>query len=319
MYGSAISTPSSSSEQLIALLKRSIGEPASYSIVGSRGKFLALAQELGIETPETQEVNNADEVCTWCTANGFPAVLKADGTSGGQGVKVVDTMEQAMAAYRSLHLPVPSAMVLKRTFIDRDLNLLSPWLKRKRHTVTIQKFVSGTDFNIAVACWQGEVIATLGAEVLETWRKNGPASVIRMVPDGEMLRVARLVAGRLGLSGLFGLDFLVDKATGRHTLIEINPRATQTCHIPLGANHDLVSALCAAMTGETLEPISITEQEEIALFPLAWQSSQPHVSLQSAFHDIPWEEPNLVRAGEAETQLLSHAKWMQLCMRALQR
>jgi hypothetical protein len=48
---------------------------------------------------------------------------------------------------------------------------------------------------------------------------------------------------------------------------------------------------------------------------MAWQS-RPTANLESAYQDVPWEEPNLVRAGEAETYLLSRPKWMQLWMRA---
>jgi hypothetical protein len=197
IYGSAAGYEAPISGEVVDLLTRSMGDPSSYPIVASRGKFLALAREQGIRTPATEDVGSPEEVRAWCEQSGFPAVLKADGTSGGQGVKTVHTMEQALAAFRHLHAPVPATVVLKRASIDRDLNLIVPWMKRKRHAVTIQKFVDGTDFNIAVACWKGEVIASVGAEVLQTWRPHGPASVIRLVPDGEMLRITRILARRL--------------------------------------------------------------------------------------------------------------------------
>jgi len=316
LYEKVSSENTPASRQLRALVVRSIGDASSYPILASRYKLLALARELGISTPATQEVSSSDDVRSWCAANSFPAVLKADGTSGGQGVRIVKTLEEALAAFRSLRAPAPALVVLKRATIDRDRNLVQPWLQRKRHTVSIQKFVPGRDFNIAVGCWQGEVISTVGAEVLETWRPHGPASVIRLVPSGPMLDAARSLVRRLQLSGLCGFDFLVDRETGEHTLIEINPRATQTAHIPLGPEHDIPTALFSAMTGEAREALSVTNNEEIALFPQAWQSAPPRPHLASAYHDVPWEAPQLVRAGEAETHLLARAKWIQLWMKA---
>ena len=51
---------------------------------------------------------------------------------------------------------------------------------------------------------------------------------------------ARRIAARFGLSGLQGLDFVRDEEGLPH-LIEINPRATQICHLALGS--DLPAAL----------------------------------------------------------------------------
>jgi hypothetical protein len=133
IYGSAAGYEAPISGEVVDLLTRSMGDPSSYPIVASRGKFLALAREQGIRTPATEDVGSPEEVRAWCEQSGFPAVLKADGTSGGQGVKTVHTMEQALAAFRHLHAPVPATVVLKRASIDRDLNLIVPWMKRKRH------------------------------------------------------------------------------------------------------------------------------------------------------------------------------------------
>ncbi len=311
MDQAAAASSSARNQALHALLTRSLGDPASYPILESRGKFIAVARESGVPVPETEEVTNAEQVRAWCKRSGFPAVLKADGTSGGQGVRIANTLDEAVSAFERLHAPNRLAVALKRALIDRDLNLILPWWRRERHGVTIQKYVSGKDFNISVACWKGEVLAAVGAEVLETWRPNGPAAVIRLQPNGPMLQVAQTIVRRLNLSGLCGFDFLVDPQTQTYTLLEINPRSTQTGHIPLGVGHDLPSALYTALTGEAREPEAITTNDKIALFPLAWQSPEPRIYLATAYPDIPTVAPDLVRAGEAETELLLRSKWVQ--------
>ncbi|MGD0304911.1 MAG: hypothetical protein ABSC71_08795, partial [Candidatus Acidiferrales bacterium] len=80
-------------------------------------------------------------------------------------------------------------------------------------------------------------------------------------------------------------------------LIEINPRSTQVGHLALGPGRDIPAALYAATTGR--EPQSsdpITENRTIALFPQEWIRDSASPYLRSAFHDVPWEEPELIRA-----------------------
>ena len=58
---------------------------------------------------------------------------------------------------------------------------------------------------------------------------------------------AQRMVHALGLSGLCGLDFVIENSSGDAYLIEINPRATPVCHLALGAGHDLPAALLARL------------------------------------------------------------------------
>ncbi len=84
--------------------------------------------------------------------------------------------------------------------------------------------------------------------------------------------------------------------TGNAYLIEINPRATQVGHLNLGPGRDLPAAVYAALIGKAAQPApKVTEKNTIALFPQEW-IRDPHSSfLQSAYHDVPWQEPALIR------------------------
>ncbi len=106
---------------------------------------------------------------------------------------------------------------------------------------------------------------------------------------------AEKIARRLRLSGIHGLDFMLEAETGNAYLIEINPRTTQVGHLALGAGSDLPAALCAAMTGKAVQPApKVTENETIALFPQEWKRDPSSPFLLSAYHDVPWQEPALV-------------------------
>jgi hypothetical protein len=108
--------------------------------------------------------------------------------------------------------------------------------------------------------------------------------------------VEKLVSS-LGVSGLCGFDFMIEDSTEHAYLIEMNPRSTQICHMPLGAGRDLPAALHAILTGESLhEAPSVTDGDIIALFPQEWQQNPASEFLHTAYHDVPWSETELVRA-----------------------
>jgi predicted ATP-grasp superfamily ATP-dependent carboligase len=112
-----------------------------------------------------------------------------------------------------------------------------------------------------------------------------------------MSTVAEKIVGRLNLSGIIGFDFMLEKQSGNPHLIEVNPRATQVGHLNLGPGRDLPAALYAAFTGEAIrEAPKVTENRIIALFPQEWKLNPESPFLQSGYHDVPWEEPELIRA-----------------------
>jgi hypothetical protein len=112
-----------------------------------------------------------------------------------------------------------------------------------------------------------------------------------------MTEACEKTAHRFKLSGLHGLDFMLEAHTGNAHLIEINPRTTQVGHLGLGLDRDLPAALYAALTGKETEPASkVTENETIALFPQEWGRDPKSEFLLSAYHDVPWEEPELIRS-----------------------
>ncbi|HEX5234116.1 MAG TPA: ATP-grasp domain-containing protein [Silvibacterium sp.] len=316
LHEQAPSIDESTSSFVRLLLSRSMGEPDSFSIVSSRTKFLAAAQAEGIEALPTEEIPDLQALSRWFATNSLPAVLKADGTSGGEGVKIVRTEEQGRRAWRKLHAPVGLAHVIKKTCCERDPHHIVPWVRRRRRAVSIQPFVHGDDSNVAVACWKGELLGTISLDVLRAWRPKGPASLVELSQNDEMIAAARTLVRRLRLSGLCGFDFITDHATGRTRLIEINARATQTCHLPHGIPRDLIGSLVSALAGRSLPALNQARRRGIiALFPLAWKSGIPSEMLDSTHHDIPWEEPLLVQAGFAEKDKSLYEKCLQMWAR----
>jgi hypothetical protein len=304
LYWTSSQAKDKDSVTISKLLQHSMGNPAGYPVTESREKFMALLRELDVRVPETRTVDSAAQVEKWLAQFGFPAVLKADGTSGGEGVKIVHSIPEALRAYKTLHAPLATIMAAKRTFIDRDSNCIVPWLMQHPRQVSIQRFVAGPDATVAVACWQGEALASIDAEVLQTSKPKGPATIIRLCRNDERLQAVQKIVRKLGFTGLCGFDFMMDAANGDAYLIEMNARATQTCSLPLGPQASLISSFCTAMGGQPFdeEPLQLSS-DTIALFPAAWQGDTSSDLFQSSYLDVPLDEPDLVSLGMKQIQI----------------
>jgi Carbamoyl-phosphate synthase L chain, ATP binding domain len=282
--------------EVCALIVRSLGAPESFPVEYARTTFMDVAREEGIRVPTTQVVANLDDLRKWIAQAGFPFVLKANGTSGGYGVRIVHSPEEAERALRTLHAPPSLARAAKRTLIDHDVTLVAPALLRRRPVVNGQTFVAGREATSAIACWQGAVLAALHFEVVEKRNSTGPATVVRLIENVEMSATAEKMVRRLHLSGLHGFDFMLEEQTGAAHLIEMNPRATQVGHLSLGPGRDIPAALYSALSGKPIQVAAkVTERDTIALFPQEWIRDPESGFLQSAYHDVPWEETELIQ------------------------
>jgi biotin carboxylase len=255
-----------------------------------------VAKEESIRVPATQVIRNMDDLRNWLPRTGFPTVLKANGTSGGDGVRVVHTLADAERCFNELQAPPLLARAVKRALVDQDKTLLWPSILRRRPVVNAQTFVAGNEATSTVVCWKGAVLASLHFEVVNKASSAGHATVVRLIENAEMSAAVQGMVRRLNLSGFYGFDFMLEADTRNAYLIEVNPRSTQVGHLSLGAGHDLPAALYAALSGKTLEPSpKVTEKDTIALFPQEWIRDPDSPFLRTAYHDVPWEAPELIR------------------------
>jgi hypothetical protein len=284
-------------ESVCALITRSLGAPDGFPVVCARASLIESALQEGIRVPKTEVILNDKDLSRWLAQSGFPTVLKANGTTGGVGVRIVNTVEEAEHAFRLLQAPPLFARAVKRALMNSDRTLLWPSLLRRQSVVNGQMFVPGQEATSMIACWEGKVLASLQFEVLKKKGPFAPATVVRLIENAEMSHAARRMANRLKLSGLHGFDFMLEEHTQKPYLIEINPRATQVGHLTLGPGRDLPAALYAAISGEPIRPApKLTEHDTITLFPQEWITDPTSPFLKSSYHDVPWEEPELVRA-----------------------
>jgi hypothetical protein len=296
LYYSLKNNNDKSSTQVRRLIERSIGPPDSYPTVMGRAAILELACNEGVRVPKTAVLKGIGDLEPWSKQLGFPLVLKTDGSSSGEGVRIANTLSEARRAFRTLQAPPQLIRVAKRVLIGRDMRWIKPTLERRRSVVNVQEFIRGRDATSLAACWNGEILAALHFEVINKEYECGPSSVLRLIDKEEVSAVAQKIVRRLNLSGLHGFDFLLEKDTEKPYLIEMNPRATQVGHLALGPARDLPAALVAAVRGEPMPNTDkVTENPTVALFPQEWSRDPQSPMLNTAYHDIPWEEQDLIR------------------------
>ena len=275
------------------LIERSLGNPAGFATARARHPLLSVARAEGLVTPETAELHSPDELDEWLATHELPCVLKVDGSWSGNGVRVVHSRSEAHRAFQRLGDRCPFWLALKRGVINRDPYWLPESLGHVAGSVSVQSYIRGRPANCAVFCWQGRVLAGIAVDVLQTREANTPATIVRLVDRPEMLNAAKVLASRLQMSGFFGLDFMVEAATDRAYVIEMNARPTPLCHLRLGPGRDLVGALISALSGHPLLASCVTQAEIIAYFPDAGRMDDGEIPAD-AYYDIPVGAPALV-------------------------
>jgi thioesterase domain-containing protein len=283
-----------SGARMRARLQRSLGSPDKVTCVYSRAAVLTMARELGVLCPPTETVRSAGDISAWFDRHPGPAVLKTDGSWGGRGVAIVCTEADGRRAWNEMRRRLPLARALRRLVVERDPWPLRARLIGTRPTLSIQTYVPGRPANAAVACFQGTALGAVLAEVVESDGSTGPSTVLRVIDNPDMTYAVKSIVSNLELSGLCGLDFILDD-DGRAHLLELNPRATPTSHLIAADGTDLLTALRTAF-GDERPPVRAATYPDglVALFPqeLVRDPSSPNLGI--AYHDVPSHAPDLV-------------------------
>jgi len=291
-----------SMQAIAQLIERSLGNPAAFSIVRSRTSLIQIAAASGILVPRTTSLLSSDELARWSQNEPLPWFIKTDGSWGGWGVKTVTTHDEAEAVVAAMRRPLGTAQMLKRLVVNRDAFWIESWRTRHVPAISAQTAIAGRPCNIVVFARCGIILASIAVEVVSAQSRTGAATVIRIAEGGAMLHAATTLVRDLQLSGYLAFDFVLEEGSGLLYLIELNPRFAMPGHLRLGGAHDLSAAVSADVSGKSADPPAYPiRTDTVAYFPQAWLADPAAPVLCTAYHDVPWSEPELVR----ELMLLS--------------
>lgn len=281
-------------KRIAGLIELSLGPQTSFRAIRNKSDFLTLAADEGLRCPKTI-VFPADRVFDPAQSSlNYPILAKADHSDGGRSVRIV----RRPADLRALvwELQTPCTWRGRRCFgVMLGSEALSRFKLPLRRTISLQEYIGGRPGNRAVVCWKGKVLAGISVEAVEVTHGCGPASVVRIIDHPEMSLTCERMVRRLELSGFVGFDFVLDSAD-QAWLLEMNPRVTQTCHFVLADGTNLAAALRAQMTSRPTRSRPVTVYRDlVALFPNEMLRAPSGKYLKLCRHDVPWDEPELVR------------------------
>ncbi|GAN96939.1 hypothetical protein Geu3261_0127_037 [Komagataeibacter europaeus NBRC 3261] len=279
-------------------IERSLGRHEYFGYAQTRLKLIDVLREQGIPTPAATNLATLHDARRWCATTPGPWVFKRDRSWGGSGVVIADTQHEAEVGFHRLSQPVRMVCALRVLLADRDIYSFMEATERRPLPVIAQAHVTGMPANIMVACWEGEVLATLGVNVVSYQGRTGAATVIEITQSADMERAARVACATLKLSGFFGLDFVRCAKTGTYHFIEMNPRLTQIGHLCHGGN-TLIRRLLQHVRGRAQVAVpsaamELHERTMIALFPQILRTEPQTLNSTAAWIDIPWRYPELV-------------------------
>ena len=269
--GGAAALPS----DVVDLVRRSLGNPAMYSLFAVRRRAFETALAAGIPVPAQADVGTLQACLAFAGAHGYPVVLKQESSRGGVGTFILDN-EAALLAFGEGPRFNPSGPA---------------WV--------IQAFVSGALGMHAVFADQGRVLAQLSAVQISrrSKRLTAPSSVVRVLQHEAMATSCAAFVAATGASGFHGWDFQLDDAGGA-LMIEHNPRPISISHLGHLLGSDMCRALasvCGVPRNDPAPGAGVTERL-VALFPDEWQRDAHSPLLHEAFHDAPWDDQALLTA-----------------------
>jgi Carbamoyl-phosphate synthase L chain, ATP binding domain len=267
--------------QLAALVVESLGAPAQYRASIDKTLISGAAEALGLRVPPYAIASDAAEGQRFAAHHGYPVVLKRSYSSAGQGVAICIDQNALVRAFAALSRPIP------------------PTLKDSKDGVLlVQAHVPGrTHYHNSVA-WKGVLLAGQASVVLAA-SPRGPASVVRYYRSAELRAASATLAAGFGITGIYVPEFIVHESTGEPYLVEVNRRMTHGTHRGAAFDVNLGAALYAAVNGlpsTTRADLDPDEEHIVAHFPLEWTRDPKSHYLREYPVDIPWDEPELVKA-----------------------
>jgi carbamoyl-phosphate synthase L subunit-like protein len=288
-----LETGSPESTGLVELIELSLGDPRSFAVSRSKSRLMSAAKALGIRCPSTIVVDSHEDVVRHLGRISYPVLIKLDQSWGGRGVRLAHNQRELLRAVSELSFPHNWPKRLKQLAARAVQHLPDRWRIPLPQNISIQHYVIGRPANRAVVCWQGRILAGISVEAVETDSEFGPTTLARILDHDELAQATERIVESQNLSGFLGFDFLLDHAN-RAWFLEMNPRATPTCHLRFKAP-SLAASLFSALTGEQpRDDVREVPLPMIAIFPNRVSQNSHH----SYFDDTPAEEPEFRNASK---------------------
>lgn len=276
--------------EMLATLEASLGHPSRFDAMLMKSETLKLAAEVGVRTPRSATIEDSADALKVAEDIGFPMYVKTSFSWAGAGVRHCPD-EKTLAEMMSHSRPARFGWLryVAKHVADRD------WYPMDT-AIDLQQAIEGAPAMYTVAVHKGRVLAGFAGFALQTQSATGPSTIVRIGPHAEMAEASARLAEAMGATGFISFDFMIEANTGKAYLLECNPRPIQIGHLGPRIGIDMCDALARAMRGEVAPRADAANQTTVAMFPQEWLRSPDTIAGLDAPLDVPWDDPELLRA-----------------------
>lgn len=168
-----------------------------------KNQLMTLCEQKGYPHPQTIDLSKVDvNDCEELRQFRYPAILKPNCTTGGRGMKVVESCEEMLAAYPTMH----------HQFGDYHLQR---FIRAGGRQVKIQVCVDAS----------GKMIAHSAMQKVRWFPVKGGSSCCSVsIKDEKMTAICHQILCAIGWEGFADFDLIEDPDTKELLIMEINPR-----------------------------------------------------------------------------------------------
>ena len=221
--------------------------PEAIDLAEDRGRFDAIARELGVHQPKAGTAHSLEEAIAVATRVGYPVLIRPSYVLGGRAMAIVYDPESLTEFFGHAIRVAPGHPVLIDQFLE-------------------DAFEADVD---AIADGTRCVIGGVMQHIEDAGVHSGdsacvlPPYLITEQQVEEMKRYTRAFAARLGVVGLLNVQYAI--RNGIVYVLEVNPRASRTVpFVSKTTGVPLASLAAAVMVGKTLDELGL---EDVAAHP----------------------------------------------------
>lgn len=255
-------------------VRKALGHVKTYDATLSKTMLQKAAGELGLRVPAQQPARGVQEALVAASQIGYPIVLKGEHGFAGHQVRICETESALLRGYQAL------ASAGKGQHIDA------------------QQYICGDIAMCAGVAHEGRLLNSVFALKLETYPlPTSPCSVLQYADCPKASQMLSALVRHFGFNGFCSCDYILEAETNLVYLLEFNPRPVPLTALGHLNAHDLCLSYAHVFDQKPLAAETQPERQSVvALFPNEWLRDAQSSYLSNAYHDVPWDDPPLLRA-----------------------
>ena len=242
--------------------------------------FVRAAPAAAIPIPDSRVAATLEQASQAARELGYPLVLKADYSYGGQGVRLVCEAQELATAYHEISKDQP---------------------------VVVQSFVAGPVGSTCVLFDHGRALAWSSSYTWASSSAFAPSSARHFMVHPQMEAIIEKIGRLTTFHGFCGIDWIHRADDDSLCVLEFNPRPTPTIHLGIRCGVDFPRAVRAMLGGADAAPVQRPQlpppdQRIVYMFPQHLEHCLFDNGLSGitrwipgvAPNDVPWDEPRLL-------------------------